>query len=311
MDSEQAASVLERDPDHRVSRRVRLADDQVFAENTTGETCGRLAVIDTETTGLNVDLGDRIIDLAIATCEYGRESGRLYRVVARYESLEDPEFPLAPEITRLTGITDDMVRGRRLDEAGIAQALEGVTLVVCHNAMFDRAFLEARYPAFCDMHFACSLFEIPWERWGIGSSKLDYLGFSFGLFHDGHRARTDVDMLLALLDQSAPDGEKTLLALLLDSARMPSVRIHAIDLPYASKDLAKAHGYRWHEGKFRTPQAWWIETRDEDGDREFLRQIGCRDPEVVRLTARERYRSFAVIADDRARAAAIADQHEA
>ena len=311
MDSERAAAGLDSDPDYRVLRRVRVADDQVFAANTGGELCGRLAVIDTETTGLNADTGDRIIDLAIATCEYGRESGRLYRVVARYESLEDPGFPLAPEITRLTGITDDMVRGQHLDEAGISQALEGVTLVVCHNAMFDRAFLEARYPAFCDMHFACSLFEIPWENWGIGSSKLDYLGFRFGLFHDGHRARTDVDMLLALLAQNAPASEHTLLAHLLASARTPSVRIHAIDLPFASKDLAKAHGYRWHDGKFRTPQAWWIETRDEDGERAFLRQLGCRDPEVIRLTARERYRSFAVLADDRARAAAMADQYEA
>ena len=297
MESGQAAAVLGHDPDYRVLRRVCVEDEQVFAQNTSGEPCRRLAVIDTETTGLNADLGDRIIDLAIATCEYGRESGQLYRVVARYESLEDPDGPIAPQITQLTGITNEMVRGHRINEAGIAQALDGVGLVVCHNASFDRGFLEARYPTFCDMHFACSLYEIPWRTWGISSSKLDYLGFRFGLFHEAHRARADVDMLLALLAQQAPEGGQTLLAQLLASARLRSSRIHAINLPFASKDIAKAHGYRWHDGKYKTPQAWWIETRDESAEREFLKQLGCKSPEVIRLTARERYRSFSAFAD--------------
>ena len=204
MDIDNATRVLEAHADYRVLRRLGIADAHVFAENVAGEPCGRLAVIDTETTGLKAELGDRIIDLAIATCEYGRDTGRLYRVVDRYESLEDPEAPIPPEIVRLTGITDEMVRGQRIDESGIARVLDGVGLVICHNARFDRAFLEARYPAFAGMHFACSLDEIPWDRWNMNSTKLDYIGFRFGLFHEGHRARADVDMLLALLARTAP-----------------------------------------------------------------------------------------------------------
>ncbi len=298
MELEEAVALLQNHPDYRVLHRVRIADDHVFAQNTTGEPCKRLAVIDTETTGLNPDAGDRIIDIAIATCEYGRDSGKLYRVVSRYESLEDPEAPLSPEITRLTGITDEMVRGHHIDEDELARALEGVGLVVCHNAAFDRAFLEARHPAFAAMHFACSLYEIPWDRWNTKSNKLDYLGFRFGLFHDAHRARADVDMLLALLDQQVPDGADTALSLLLTSARTPSWRIHAISLPFESKDQAKAHGYRWNEGNFNIPKAWWIETQDEQAEREFLRQIGCKNPKVIKLTARERYRPLAALFAD-------------
>jgi len=293
MDTTDAAKVLEAHADYRVLRRLGIADAHVFAENVGGEPCGRLAVIDTETTGLKPELGDRIIDLAIATCEYGRETGRLYRVVDRYESLEDPEAPIPPEIVRLTGITDAMVRGHRIDESGIARALDGVGLVICHNARFDRAFLEARYPAFTGMHFACSLEEIPWDRWNMRSAKLDYLGYRFGLFHEGHRARADVDMLLALLARAAPDGEEGILSLLLASARAPSWRVHAVGLPIENKDYASARGYRWNDGKFGTPRAWWIETRDEKAERSFLAGLGCRNPLVVRQTALERYRSLA------------------
>ena len=113
-------------------------------------------------------------------------------------------------------------------------------------------------------------------------------------------------MLLALLAQQTPESGLPVLAHLLGSARLSSTRIHAIDLPFASKDIAKAHGYRWHDGKYKTPQAWWIETRDESAGRAFLQQLGCKKPKVIRLTARERYRSFAVLAESLETAAAAA-----
>ncbi len=297
MDLTTATRVLEEHPDYRVSRRVAVTDRHVFAENTSNEPCGRLAVVDTETTGFKPDLGDRIIDLAIATCEYGRESGRLYRVVDRYESLEDPEMPIPPEITQLTGITDEMVKGQHIDEAGIARAMDGVPLVICHNARFDRAFLEARYPAFADRHFACSFQELPWSRWGIASAKLDYLGFRFGLFHEGHRARADVDLLIELLARQSPDAEQTLLAMLLASARTSTWRVHAVGLPIEHKDFASARGYRWNDGKQGAPRAWWIETRDEAAERAFLKPLGCLNPLVVKESARERYRPWEARAD--------------
>jgi len=293
MNLEQATQLLEAHADYRVLRRLGIGDNHVFAENAAGERVGRLAVIDTETTGLKPDLGDRIIDLAIATCEYGLESGRLHRVVDRFESLEDPGAPIPPEIVRLTGITDAMVRGQRIDERAVARVLEGVGVVICHNARFDRAFLEARDPAFAGMRFACSLEEVPWERWNMNSTKLDYIGFRFGLFHEGHRARADVDMLLALLARTAPDAPEGILSLLLASARTPSWRVHAVDLAIDRKDFASARGYRWNDGKFGTPRAWWIETRDEKAERDFLAGLGCRRPLVVRETALERYRPLA------------------
>ncbi len=289
---DKAAALLREHPDYRVLQRVQLADDQVFAENDSAEPCGRLAIIDTETTGLDVANGERIIDLAVAVCEYGRHSGRPFRIVARYEGLEDPGKPLAPEITALTGITDEMLQGKALDETALAEALAGVTLVVCHNARFDRGFLEARFPLFERMSFACSLDEIPWKDWQIASSKLDYLGFRFGLFHEGHRARADVDMLLALLAQPAPGAHQTLLSLLLNHARQPSWRVHAVNLPFECKDAAKANGYAWNEGKNETIKAWWKETQDEAAERAFLQGLGCHKPLVIRETALERYRKL-------------------
>ena len=290
MDLQAAVAEIEQHPDFRLLRRVRLAADHVFAANTSGESCARLAVIDTETTGFKPDEGDRIIDLAIAVCEYGKESGRLYRVVDRFEGLEDPGQAIPADVIKLTGITDEMVKGQRIDDEQVARAMSGVTLVVCHNSSFDRSFLEARFAAFQDLPFGCSLVEVPWRDWGIGSSKLDYLGFAFGLFHTGHRALADVDMLTALLAQTTPDQSTTILSVLLASARLPTWRINAIGLPFDSSQIAKARGYRWHPGDVSLGKCWWIETQDEQDEIQFLSQIGCHHPEVIKQTARERYR---------------------
>ena len=296
MDLESAAALLEADPNYRVLRRVQLAEHHVFAENSTGEPVGRLAVVETETTGFSLDGGDRIIDIAIATCEYGRESGTLYRVVSRYESLEDPGQPIPAEVVQLTGITDEMVRGQKIDDGALDKSLEGVGLVVCHNSAFDRPFLEDRFPAFREMHFGCSFNEVPWRAWGIGSSKLDYLGFVFGLFHTGHRARADVDMLAALLGQNAPGTQGSVLSILLAAARQPTWRIYALGLSFDNSQYAKLRGYRWHKGDAAIAKSWWIETRDEAEERKFLQQLGCINPLVYKLTARERYRTTAAIA---------------
>ena len=290
MDIQTAVAEIEQHPDFRLLRRVKLAQGHVFAENLSGEPCARLAVVDTETTGFRPEEGDRIIDLAIAVCEYGKASGQLYRIVDRFEGLEDPEQPISAEVVTLTGITDEMVKDHRIDDEQVAQVMTGVGLVICHNAAFDRGFLEARFAAFRDLAFGCSLNEVPWRSWGINSSKLDYLGFVFRLFHTGHRARADVDMLAALLAQQTPDGSTTVLSVLLESARLPSWRINAIGLPFDSSQIAKARGYRWHPGDASLAKCWWVETLNEQEEMQFLTQIGCHHPEVIKLTARERYR---------------------
>ena len=87
------------------------------------------------------------------------------------------------------------------------------------------------------------------------------------------------------------------LSVLLESARTPSWRVHAIGLDIASKDIARARGYHWNDGKFSTPKAWWLESGDEQVEREFLAGLGCKNPRLIRQTARERYRSLAALVE--------------
>ena len=84
-----------------------------------------------------------------------------------------------------------MVAGHRIDERAVNDLLDRVVLVIAHNADFDRRFLERRLPAFATKHWACSRFDIDWKAEGIRSSALEFVAYSLGFFHDGHRAASD------------------------------------------------------------------------------------------------------------------------
>jgi DNA polymerase III subunit epsilon len=162
------------------------------------------AIVDVETTGTNSDR-DKIIELGICLFEYDRQNGRIYRVLGSWEWFEDPGFPMPPEITKITGITDEMVAGHRVDDLTVNDLLSRVVLIIAHNADFDRRFLERRLPAFAAAkHWACSRFDIDWKAEGVRSSALEFVAYSLGFFHDGHRAASDCRATLHALAQPLP-----------------------------------------------------------------------------------------------------------
>ncbi len=240
-DLEQIATQLEAHPDYRVVRRL---DTTRTPPSLGGPRVRRAAVVDTETTGTE-PARDKVIELAIVVFEYCADSGATGAVLETYDALEDPGFPIPPESTAIHGITDEMVRGQRLDDQRVAALLAQVGLVIAHNARFDRGFLEARLPAFAAVPWACSWQEIPWSDAGIESSKLEYLAYRCGFFYEGHRAEIDCRALLEVLGRPFGDTGGTALKVLLESARRPSYRLWASNSPFESKDLLRQRGYRW------------------------------------------------------------------
>jgi hypothetical protein len=159
-DAEALAARLAEHPDYRVLRRLDVTREWPAV---TGRGVGFAVVLDTETTGMD-PAADKMIELALVKFEYSRETGAIGRAFDAYDGLEDPGMPIPPESTAIHHITDDMVRGQRLDESAIDRVLEGAGLVIAHNAGFDRPFVEARLPVFRALPWACSVKEVPWDR---------------------------------------------------------------------------------------------------------------------------------------------------
>ena len=245
MDAEALASRLEHHPDFRVLRRL---DTSRSPPALAGSDISRGVILDTETTGMD-PAADKLIELGLLAFEYSRESCQIGRVLGSYSGLEDPGRPIPPESTAIHHITDEMVRGLRLDEPAIERLLGGAGVVIAHNAGFDRPFVEARLPVFRGLPWACSLREVPWDAAGIGSAKLEYLAYRSGFFYEGHRAEVDCRALLEVLRRPFGESGASGLKPLLDSAREPSLRLWALGSPFDSKDLLKARGYRWEPEK--------------------------------------------------------------
>src|SRR6516165_9539664 len=221
------------------------------------------AVVDVETTGTNPDC-DKIIELGICLFEYDRETGRIYKVLGCWEWFEDPGCPIPPEITNITGITNQMVAGQRIDYQAINDLLKQVVLVIAHNAAFDRRFLEKRLPAFAAKHWAYSRSDIDWKAEGIRSSALEFIAYGLGFFHDGHRAASDCRATLHALAQPLPGTGRLALQVLLEKARLPTWRLWARNAAIEKKDLLKARGYSWSPGEAGRPKCWYRDVSDAD-----------------------------------------------
>jgi len=114
-DLESLAARLEQSGEFRVLRRVPVVSR--YADDDRG-TVKRLGlIVDIERTGLD-PASDRIIELACLPFHFSSE-GALYDVLPGYAGFEDPGRPLDEEVVRLTGITDDQLIGRRLDDQAV------------------------------------------------------------------------------------------------------------------------------------------------------------------------------------------------
>ena len=154
-----------------------------------------VAVVDLETTGWDPER-DRIIEVAAAIMR-GPE------IVARFEMLVDPVIPLPAEITKLTGITPDMVRGQATAEKAVSALVEfiGAREIIAHNASFDRSFVErvagrnALPGTWLD---SLQIVRIALPR--LRTHRLSDLAAAFGVLPGGpsHRAMPDVEALCAM-----------------------------------------------------------------------------------------------------------------
>ncbi|RZJ26428.1 MAG: DNA polymerase III subunit epsilon [Haliea sp.] len=239
-DPEAMARLLDSHADYRVLRRLPVVTR--FAHQAAGPVT-RVLILDTETTGLDASR-DRIMELALLAVDVETATGLPTGDVEVYDGLEDPGMPIPPDIQALTGISEDMVRGQRLDEQRVADMLGRADLVLAHNAGFDRPFAEARMAQFARLPWACSFADLDWKKEGRSSAKLTQLAMELGWFYDAHRAEMDCHALLAVLASPLSSGQ-TGLACLLAAFGQTSYRLQATAAPFEAKDLLKARAYRW------------------------------------------------------------------
>ncbi len=176
-----------------------------------------LAVLDTETTGLEAEQGDRVIELGVVLFDDGE-------VVERWGVLIDPERDLPKDASRVTGITEaDLVGQPTFDRvaADFVALLEG-RLLVAYNASFDRRFIIHEL-ARCQRSLPDGatwldplVFAKELQK-GQGNMKLGTVAKRLGIpLEEAHRATADAEAaghVLVALSADLPDDLEQVLDL--------------------------------------------------------------------------------------------------
>ena len=283
------AEALAKSTDYRVLRR--LVPRETFNPSV-GLITKTGILLDVETTGLD-QRKDEVIELGMVKFDY-LPDGRIVGLRDVFSSFSEPSDAIPPEVTALTGITNDMVAGHRIDEAAVSSFADDAVIIIAHNASFDRKFAERYWPVFQRKAWGCSATEVEWRRHGFEGSRLGYLLNGAGLFHQAHRAVDDCHALLEILAFELPMIGKPALAVLLEQARKKTIRVWAEQSPFDLKDSLKRRGYRWSDGNDGRPRSWYIDVDESKLDDEiaFLRtEIYVRDiePRFQTLTAFDRF----------------------
>ena len=266
LEAEIAITALHATGDFHVLRRLDLERDTRFTRKTAeGSRIG--LCLDTETTGLS-HAEDRIIEIGIVAFEYNRATADIIRIDGRYAGFEDPGYPLSDEVREITGITDDMVAGKAFDDDRVNGLAQQASLVIAHNAAFDRPFVEKRFPRFADLAWGCSMTQVNWQAERITARSLEYLLYKCGGWCiNAHRAMDDAEGLLGLLLGQLPLSGRPIFRALLERADATTSRVYAVGAPFDTKDLLKLRGYRWSDGSAGGCKAWWRDLPHEaEGD---------------------------------------------
>lgn len=149
---------------------------------------GDFVVFDLETTGLNKNK-DHIIEIGAVKLKGGV-------AVDTFSTFVDPGVSIPEEITKLTGIGDDMVRGAPPIGAALPAflAFAGDAVLVAHNASFDVGFVsaaakrqgaEVNNTSLCTVELSRTLFP------ELGKHKLNVVAEHLGVPLENHHRAVD------------------------------------------------------------------------------------------------------------------------
>ena len=217
-------------------------------------------IIDLETTGIDCE-NDKIIEIGIIEFLV-RDDGSAPSISNMYGALEDPGENLSEQVSKITGLEDYMLKGEKIDWVLVRSYLERSSIVIAHNADFDRSFLEKRSELKgLEPHWACSMKHIDWNAHGFKTRALNYLAADHGFVNSfAHRALFDCATTFRLI---APYFQE-----LVSKSYMKEFRFYATAAPFASKDKLKERSYRWDTER----RVWYKSVLEDslDSERQFL-----------------------------------------
>lgn len=203
-------------------------------------------IADVETNGTSHDK-NKVIELGYILFYYDKKTLKAIYPFKHFSGLQDPHEPLSEEISRITKIIDPMVKGKQINWEEVSNDVKRSDFVICHNAKFDRTFLENNCEAFVKAKFLCSMNDIPWQsEFGFEKVSMKDLCEDHGFYiYNAHRALNDVEALYHLLLHQAPIANFTYMEYLILKVRVVEYLILASNTGFESKPIFNEFSFSW------------------------------------------------------------------
>jgi len=207
---------------------------------------------------MGLTVADKVLEVGMISTVWAQTAMDRW-VLEEYEELEtqlgDPGIPIPEHITKLTGLRDVDVVGRKIDWKWVRGVIADHQLVIAHNAGFDRPMVHASLMResipLPFTPWACSYEQIGWldKPNAAPVQKLAVLAMWNGFFYPAHRALNDCRALVHLLNIT---GEiTTLFDTMADDFFM--LFCPKGSFGFAMNDEVKALGFRWNPER----GGWW------------------------------------------------------
>ena len=174
----------------------------------------REVVLDTETTGLNPSIGDRIVEIGCVELVNHVATGK------SFHQYVNPQRPMPDEAFRVHGLSDEFLADQPVMSDVIADFIEfiGDAPLIIHNADFDMRFINAELNLLgqpqLQMGRAVDTVRLAREKFPGAPASLDALCKRFGIDNSSrslHGALLDAQLLaevyLELIGGRQPDFE--------------------------------------------------------------------------------------------------------
>ncbi|WP_321326585.1 3'-5' exonuclease [Thiomicrorhabdus sp.] len=253
----------------------------------TAESTHKVCIIDTETTGLDTDVCE-IIELGYQIIEFDSH-GNFYKVLSAKNYLNEPDGEITAEVTQVTGLTMDDVKGHKIPWQEVEAEISQVQLCVAHNAGFDRPVVERYSDIFINKIWGCSVAQIDWLKQAhVGSRSQEFLCWKVGqFFYGAHRALDDVQALTQLLSCPISENKVPAFSFLLEAVRQSKSLVKATGAPFDIKDDLRSRGYRWNVGE-RVWQKVLDDSKLQD-ELAWLIEHQTPNPNVIKLKATDSF----------------------
>ena len=237
-------------------------------------------IIDVETTGLDTEK-DEITSFSWVKFKFS-DKMKITSVESSGTYFNEPmKVPISDEITELTGITHEMVKGHVLTEDMIHDVVHDVEIVFAHNAPFDKKML-LRYYQKKLLHWSCTYRELDLRKmYKLTSKTLSHiLIYLKGFYFAHHDSLEDCWATFWLLEYE--DHLKTILK----SAYTPEYVLYAWNSEFMKRDILKDLGFRWNNGV----GVWYLSNISKDKAEEISLKIkDFSRPEIFQIPFHERF----------------------